>query len=72
MDSPHHQNLCRTQWARVGSNMDYRDNSLVYHRYITLEKFLLSNEYNVSSEQAALTRIRGIVARVQHQEAMNN
>ena len=25
-----HQNLYRTQWPRVGNNVDYRDNTLVY------------------------------------------
>ena len=32
---PIHQNLCRTQWAHVGSNIDYRDNRFVYG-YVTL------------------------------------
>ena len=27
---PIHKNLCRTQWPRVGNNMDSRDNSFIY------------------------------------------
>ena len=30
-----HQNLCRTQWLRVGNNIDSRDNRFVYG-YVTL------------------------------------
>ena len=29
---PIHQNLCRTQWPRVGNNIDSRDNRFVYGR----------------------------------------
>ena len=32
---PIHQNLCRTQWPRVGKNADSRDNRFVYS-YVTL------------------------------------
>ena len=27
---PIHQNLCKTQWSRVGENIDFRDNKFVY------------------------------------------
>ena len=27
---PIHQNLCGTQWPRVGNNVDHRDNRFVY------------------------------------------
>ena len=27
---PIYQNLCRTQWPRVGNNIDYRDNRFAY------------------------------------------
>ena len=27
---PVHQNLCSTQWPRVGNNIDYRENGFVY------------------------------------------
>ena len=29
-DSSIHQNLCRTQWLRVGNNVDFRDNRAFY------------------------------------------
>ena len=32
---PIHQNLCRTQWPRVGNEIDSRDNRFVYG-YVTL------------------------------------
>ena len=32
---PIHQNLCRTQWPRVGNDIDSRDNGFVYG-YVTL------------------------------------
>ena len=32
---PIHQNLCRSQWPRVGSNIDSRDDRFVYG-YVTL------------------------------------
>ena len=32
---PIHQNPCRTQWPRVGNNIDSRDNRFVYD-YVTL------------------------------------
>ena len=35
VDHPIHQNLCRTQWPRVGNNIYSRDNRFVYG-YVTL------------------------------------
>ena len=47
---PIHQNLCRTQWPRVGDNIYYRNNRFVYG-YVTLtplkvilrENFIITN-----------------------------
>ena len=54
---PIHQNLCRTQWPRVGNNIDYRDNRFVYYYVIVplqLEfkslKFVKYSFYEISSD----------------------